>query len=148
MPGSQTIAEARYGLLPENFEEAYGLIAPEDAVIIRSYGGEDDDILLQELRPRFVVMYEPNLPFIRRLEVGRGNDLINRCLIRFQVYRNCNPGLSLRVYQMIYTNSFEEDRFLSTIQREAEAFKKLIDDRQVSRVSFLISRSKCLTVTL
>ncbi|KIR25849.1 DNA excision repair protein ERCC-4 [Cryptococcus deuterogattii 99/473] len=113
-PGSQTIAEAQYGLLPENFEEAYGLIAPEDAVIIRPYGGEDDDILLQELRPRFVVMYEPNLPFIRRLEV----------------YRNCNPGLSLRVYQMIYTNSFEEDRFLSTIQREAEAFKKLIDDRQ------------------
>ncbi|KIR71477.1 DNA excision repair protein ERCC-4 [Cryptococcus deuterogattii CA1014] len=114
VPGSQTIAEAQYGLLPENFEEAYGLIAPEDAVIIRPYGGEDDDILLQELRPRFVVMYEPNLPFIRRLEV----------------YRNCNPGLSLRVYQMIYTNSFEEDRFLSTIQREAEAFKKLIDDRQ------------------
>ncbi|AAW45049.2 conserved hypothetical protein [Cryptococcus deneoformans JEC21] len=112
--GSQTIAEAQYGLLPENFEEAYGLIAPEGAVIIRPYGGEDDDILLQELRPRFVVMYEPNLAFIRRLEV----------------YRNCNPGLSLRVYQMIYTNSFEEDRFLSTIQREAEAFKKLIDDRQ------------------
>ncbi|WVQ73869.1 hypothetical protein IAR50_003450 [Cryptococcus sp. DSM 104548] len=103
-----------YGLMPENFEEEYGLIAPEDAVVIRPYGGEDDDILLQELRPRFVVLYEPNLAFIRRLEV----------------YKNCNPGLSLRVYQMIYTNSFEEDRFLSTIQREAEAFKKLIDDRQ------------------
>ncbi|TYJ54668.1 hypothetical protein B9479_004702 [Cryptococcus floricola] len=105
---------ASYGLMPENFEEEYGLIAPEDAVVIRPYGGEDDDILLQELRPRFVVLYEPNLAFIRRLEV----------------YKNCNPGLSLRVYQMIYTNSFEEDRFLSTIQREAEAFKKLIDDRQ------------------
>ncbi|WWD16753.1 hypothetical protein CI109_101184 [Kwoniella shandongensis] len=104
-----------YGrLMPENFEDEYGLIAPEDAVIIRPYGGEDDDILLQELRPRFVVMYEPNLAFIRRLEV----------------YRNSNPGLSLRVYQMIYTNSFEEDRFLSTITREAEAFKKLIEDRQ------------------
>jgi hypothetical protein len=32
---------------------------------------------------------------------------------------------------MTYTNSFEEDRFLSTVNREAEAFKKLIDDRQV-----------------
>lgn len=71
--GSQTIAEAQYGLLPENFEEAYGLIAPEGAVIIRPYGGEDDDILLQELRPRFVVMYEPNLAFIRRLEVSGGS---------------------------------------------------------------------------
>lgn len=58
------------GLMPESFESAYGLLAPEDAVIIRPYGGEDDDILLQELRPRFVIMYEPNLAFIRRLEVG------------------------------------------------------------------------------
>jgi len=36
------------------------------------------------------------------------------------------------VYQMTYTNSFEEDRYLSTLQREAEAFKKLIEDRMVS----------------
>ena len=57
------------GLMPENFDSTYGLLAPEDAVIIRPYGGEDDDILLQELRPRFVIMYEPNLAFIRRLEV-------------------------------------------------------------------------------
>lgn len=60
MPGS-------YG---EDFDTTYGLLAPEDAVIIRPYGGEDDDILLQELRPRFVIMYEPNLAFIRRLEVS------------------------------------------------------------------------------
>lgn len=57
------------GLMPENFDSTYGLLAPEDAVIIRPYGGEDDDILLQELRPRFVIMYEPNLAVIRRLEV-------------------------------------------------------------------------------
>ena len=48
------------------------------------------------------------------------------------MYKNCNPGLALRVYQMMYANSFEEDRFLSTMQREDEAFKKLIDDRSVS----------------
>lgn len=104
------------GLFGENFDSQYGLLPPDDAVIIRPYGGEDDDIVLQELRPRFVVMYEPNLAFIRRLEV----------------YKNCNPGLALRVYQMVYTNSFEEDRFLSTMSREAQAFKKLIDDRAVS----------------
>ena len=102
------------GMYSEDFDADYGILPPEDTVIIRPYGGEDDDIMLQELRPRFVVMYEPNLAFIRRLEV----------------YKNCNPGLALRVYQMTYTNSFEEDRFLSTMQREAEAFKKLIEDRQ------------------
>ena len=57
------------GLIPEDFDMDFGLLAPEDTVIIRPFGGEDDDILLQELRPRFVVMYEPNLAFIRRLEV-------------------------------------------------------------------------------
>lgn len=111
--------------LYEDFDTDYGLLPPDDAVIIRPYGGEDDDILLQELRPRFVIMYEPNLPFIRRLEV----------------YKNCNPGLALRVYQMTYTNSFEEDRFLSTMSREAEAFKKLIDDRSVSSHQYLPLKS-------
>lgn len=59
------------GLMPEDFDRDYGLLAADDAVIIRPYGGEDDDILLQELRPRFVILYEPNLAFIRRLEVSR-----------------------------------------------------------------------------
>lgn len=66
------------GLMPEDFNQDYGLLAPEDAVIIRPYGGEDDDILLQELRPRFVIMYEPNLAFIRRLEVSPGRSDILR----------------------------------------------------------------------
>jgi DNA excision repair protein ERCC-4 len=57
------------GLL-EDWDADYGLLSPADQVIIRPFGGDDDDIMLQELRPRFVVMYEPNLPFIRRLEVG------------------------------------------------------------------------------
>ena len=73
------------GLMPENFDSTYGLMSPEDAIIIRPYGGEDDDIMLQELRPRFVVMYEPNLAFIRRLEVSwhyleSGQKLIERCI--------------------------------------------------------------------
>jgi len=59
------------GLLPEDFDAEFGLLAPEDSVIIRPFGGEDDDILLQELRPRFVVLYEPNLGFVRRLEVRK-----------------------------------------------------------------------------
>ena len=57
------------GLAPEDWSDSYGLLEPEDTVIIRPFGGEDDDILLNELRPRFVVLYEPNLAFIRRLEV-------------------------------------------------------------------------------
>lgn len=73
------------------------------------------------------------LGFIKRAAMGRST--------KAQVYKNCNPGLALRVYQMTYTNSFEEDRFLSTMSREAEAFKKLIDDRSVSLLAHCRLRS-------
>jgi hypothetical protein len=33
------------------------------------YDGDMDDRVLEEMRPRFVVMYEPNPSFIRRVEV-------------------------------------------------------------------------------
>lgn len=116
--------------LIEDWDCDYGLLPPEDTVIIRPYGGDDDDIMLQEVRPRFVVMYEPNLPFVRRLEVSAV--ILKTIADCCQVYKNCNPGLPLRVYQMTYTNSSEEERFLATMSREAEAFKKLIADRGVS----------------
>jgi hypothetical protein len=45
---------------------------------------------------------------------------------------------------MTYTNSFEEDRFLSTMSREAEAFKKLIDDRAVSEGAGFFVRGTAL----
>lgn len=71
------------GIMPEDFDTDFGLIDPGDTVIIRPYGGEDDDILLNELRPRFVVCYEPNLAFIRRLEVSSYNLSL---LLRYQAY--------------------------------------------------------------
>lgn len=76
LPGGVSDAQRRAawleerGLAAEDWADSYGLLEPEETVIIRAYGGEDDDILLNELRPRFVVLYEPNLAFIRRLEVS------------------------------------------------------------------------------
>jgi DNA excision repair protein ERCC-4 len=52
------------------FESHFGLIQPEDLVIIRSYSGEEDEMTLQEIRPRFIVMYDPDPAFIRRVEVS------------------------------------------------------------------------------
>lgn len=43
---------------------------------------------------------------------------------------------------MMYANSFEEDRFLSTMQREDDAFKKLIDDRSVSMIDRVLGVSE------
>ena len=51
------------------FEPSYGLLVPAQTVIVRAYADDNDDRLLAELQPRFIVMYEPNQDFIRRIEV-------------------------------------------------------------------------------
>ena len=47
----------------------YGILSPAQTVVVRAYTDDSDDRMLAELQPRFIVMYEPNLEFIRRLEV-------------------------------------------------------------------------------
>jgi hypothetical protein len=54
----------------DGFDEFYGLIEPEEVVVVRPYGGDDDELVLAELRPRFVVMYDPDPAFVRRIEVS------------------------------------------------------------------------------
>ena len=51
----------------------YGLLTPQQTIIVRAYSDDGDDQVLAEIRPRFIVMYEPNQDFIRRIEVGRKN---------------------------------------------------------------------------
>ena len=55
--------------MDDDFDAHYGLLAPEQTVIVRAYSDDSDDQVLQEIKPRFIVMYEPNLEFIRRIEV-------------------------------------------------------------------------------
>lgn len=47
----------------------YGLLPPQETVIIRPYGDDGDDMMLAELRPRWIIMYDPNQDFLRRVEV-------------------------------------------------------------------------------
>ena len=51
------------------FDMSYGLVQPEETVIVRAYSDDSDDMMLMELRPRFVVMFDPSLEFLRRMEV-------------------------------------------------------------------------------
>lgn len=52
-----------------DFNEHYGLLPPESTVVVRAYSDDTDDRMLEELKPRFIVMYEPNMDFVRRVEV-------------------------------------------------------------------------------
>lgn len=74
---SQNIEQAEASLAQEfqlftmddDFDANYGLLAPAQTVLVRPYSDDSDDLVLQEIKPRFIVMFEPNLEFIRRLEV-------------------------------------------------------------------------------
>lgn len=48
----------------------YTLLSPTETVLVRTYSEDIDDRLLDELKPLFVIMYEPCLEFVRRIEVG------------------------------------------------------------------------------
>ena len=50
-----------------------------------------------------------------------------------QVYKASNPGRPLRVYFLMYTGSSEEQRYLTSLRKEKEAFEYLIKTKAVSR---------------
>jgi DNA excision repair protein ERCC-4 len=63
--------DAGFQLAPEedDFDANYGLLPPSQTVLVRAYSDDSDDMMLQEIRPRFIVMFEPNQDFVRRVEV-------------------------------------------------------------------------------
>jgi len=57
--------------------------------------------LLEEFRPKFVVMYDPDIAFLRQLEV----------------YKCENPGVPLRVYWLWYKDSIEQKKYLRALEK-------------------------------
>lgn len=79
----------------QDYDEFYGLIEPEEVVIVRPYGGDDDELVLAELRPRFVVMYDPDPAFVRRIEVTHSS--VNcKCIIDL-LLRSCSRYTNARI---------------------------------------------------
>ncbi|KIJ60516.1 hypothetical protein HYDPIDRAFT_177372 [Hydnomerulius pinastri MD-312] len=99
--------------LDADFDTQYGLLPPQQTVVVRAYSDDTDDQILAEMQPKFIVMFEPSLEFVRRIEV----------------YRNSNPGLGVRVYFMVYQLSCEEHKYLAGLRREKESFERLIKER-------------------
>lgn len=85
-------------------------------------------------------MYEPNLEFVRRVEV----------------YKKSFPGLGVRVYLLVYNLSCEEAKYLAGVRKEKDSFEKIIKERGVSEfISNVVSDvltedllgSRCLTLS-
>jgi DNA excision repair protein ERCC-4 len=97
----------------ENMEDYFELYQMQDLVVVHAYDGDQDEHVLEEVKPRYIVMYEPDASFIRRVEV----------------YRSSHNDRSVRVYFMYYGGSVEEQRYLSSVRREKDAFTKMIKER-------------------
>ncbi|KAJ4263964.1 DNA repair protein RAD16 [Fusarium torreyae] len=97
----------------DNMEEFFKLYDMQDLVVVHAYDGDQDEHVLEEVKPRYIIMYEPDAAFIRRVEV----------------YRSSHNDRNVRVYFMYYGGSVEEQKYLSSVRREKDAFTKLIKER-------------------
>ncbi|OZJ03595.1 hypothetical protein BZG36_03031 [Bifiguratus adelaidae] len=113
-------AEEQYAYDEQEFSQQFSVLPASSLIIVRPYQGDKDDGFLEQVRPRFIIMYDPDPAFIRRVEV----------------YRVLYPEIPVRVYFMVYNNSVEEQRYLSNVRKEKEAFEKLIRERSIMAIPF------------
>ncbi|XP_068003195.1 DNA repair endonuclease XPF [Melanerpes formicivorus] len=108
--------------IPEDFDvnlpsDCYYGIFKNPLTIIHPLQGCSDPYaltrVLHEVEPRYVVLYDAELTFVRQLEI----------------YKASRPGKPLRVYFLIYGGSTEEQRYLTALRKEKEAFEKLIREK-------------------
>ncbi|KAK3237889.1 hypothetical protein CYMTET_52064, partial [Cymbomonas tetramitiformis] len=71
---------------------------------------ESRERVLQRMRPKYIVLYDPDPAYVRELEV----------------YQAENVGRAVRVYFLVYDQSLEEQKYTSSIKREKDAFEQLI----------------------
>eukprot|EP00073_Rattus_norvegicus_P050888 XP_017453272.1 PREDICTED: DNA repair endonuclease XPF isoform X1 [Rattus norvegicus] len=95
-------SDAAYGILKEPLTIIHPLLGCSDPYALTR--------VLHEVEPRYVVLYDAELTFVRQLEI----------------YRASRPGKPLRVYFFVYGGSTEEQRYLTALCKEKEAFEKLI----------------------
>uniref|UniRef100_A0ACB8FKS8 DNA repair endonuclease XPF n=1 Tax=Sphaerodactylus townsendi TaxID=933632 RepID=A0ACB8FKS8_9SAUR len=101
----------------ENADSCFLGRSQEPLTVIHPLSGCSDPYaltrVLHEVGPRYVVLYDAELTFVRQLEI----------------YKASRPGKPLRVYFLIYGGSTEEQRYLTTLRKEKEAFEKLIREK-------------------
>ncbi|XP_051771690.1 DNA repair endonuclease XPF isoform X2 [Ctenopharyngodon idella] len=103
-------------LLDLSSDDYYGILKEPLTVIHPLKGCTDPYSLtrvLHEVDPMFVVLYDAELSFVRQLEI----------------YKASRPGKPLRVYFLIYGGSTEEQRYLTVLSKEKQAFEHLIREK-------------------
>lgn len=93
-------------------------------VCIQTFKTGDDgplslDRTLNEINPRYIVMYHGNVTAIRNIEV-------------FEARRRRSLSDRLKVFFLIHAQTVEEQSYLTNLRREKQAFELLIDTKSVS----------------
>lgn len=69
--------------------------------------------ILDQVNPNFVVAYDPEPAIVREVEAHKAR----------------RPGEAVRLYFMMYQESVERQRYMSSIKREKDAFEQLIREK-------------------
>ncbi len=89
-------------------------------IIVKPYNIELDDSFLEEIMPSYIIMFEPNTAFIRRVEV----------------YQSIYNNIYSKTYFMYYGNSTEEQKYLTSVRREKDSFTRLIKEKATIPLDF------------
>lgn len=100
-------------------------MANEMRLFIRSYSSIDGDqasLLLQDLNPPYVVLYDADVSFVRAVEI----------------HSSLQPDDQerIRVYFMLFEASAEEKKFRKALEREQNAFERLIHHKKIMAPTF------------
>ena len=87
--------------------------------------------ILLRYRPRFIILYDASLTFVRQLEVRQSVREDHPYLFAFKVFKATNPSHPLRIYFLLYGKSIEEQRYLLSVKKEKEAFENLVREKAV-----------------
>ncbi|QSL66587.1 hypothetical protein MERGE_000969 [Pneumocystis wakefieldiae] len=121
IPKRETISSDNYSF---DEDDCFEILDLNDLIVILPYNDDMDDIILKELKPRFIILYEPDAVIIRRIEL----------------YHSIYKNELLRVYFMYYGNSVEEQKYLATVRREKDSFAKLVKEK--GNMAILLTEEK------
>lgn len=79
---------------------------------------ESDQSLLDILQPSIIIVYHPDIAFVREIEI----------------YKSENPSRLLKVYFLFYEDSTEVQKFEASIRRENAAFESLIRQKSLMMI--------------
>ena len=78
------------------------------------------DRTLEQIRPRYIVMYHTNVTAIRQIEV-------------YEARQQRQEMARVRVYAIIHSKTVEEQSYLTSLRREKQAFELLIETKRVRK---------------